>query len=354
MIPDPLSSLRPWLADIGGLRQADAIRRGMWIHATTARPPVGMSPHEVVHQQGSLRLRHYAPATPSARAAVVVVPSLINRASICDLEPDRSLVGGLAEKGWPVYLVDWGVPGPEAAHQDVAHILLDRLHRCIDRAARHAGCARVFLLGYCQGGTLAVMYTALRPQRVRGLAVFNAPVRFSEAGRFRRLVDPACFDVRSIDPDRMMDPAMMKIAFKLLDPMGNLTKYGAIDAAAADPIRLARTMARERWLEENIPMPGTFAREFIASAYQEDRLLAGTWVVAGERIDLATITCPVLVCAAERDFIAPPASVLPLAEAVGSADVQAEVLPTGHIGVVVGSFGPRVFYPLLDNWMQQR
>ncbi len=355
---DPLASLRPWMEGIGGLRQADRIRRGMWLHRTLPRPPIGTTPHTVVHHQGKLRLRFYAPAEGApAGQTVVIVPSMINRASICDLEPDRSLVAALAAAGHRVYLVDWGVPGPEDAHHDVSYILLNLLERALDRAARHAGRAapngEVMLLGYCQGGTLSAMFTALRPDRVAALAVFNAPVAFADAGRFARFVGPDVFDPEAIDPDRLVDISVMEVAFKLLDPMGVSRKYMALDNAAADPRRLARALARERWLEENVPMPGAFAREFIDNAYQRDRLMDGTWEVSGERVDLSAIRCPVLICAANRDFISPKEAVLPLADAVGSERVRTEVLDCGHIGVVVGSFGPRVFYPLLDSWFRE-
>lgn len=352
---DPLELVRPLVAGIGGWQQTDQVRRGLWVHATTPRPPVGTTPHEIIHRQNKLCVRYYAPATASTGAPVVVVPSMINKASICDLEPDRSLVASLAEKGHPTYLVDWGVPTDEDALDSVAHVLLTLLHRSIDRVRRHAGAHKVFLLGYCQGGTLAAMYAALRPARVAGLATFTAPVRFSAAGRFRRFVDPAAFDVDSAIPaDRLLPVSVMQSAFKLLDPMGNWGKFIALDEAAQRPDQLARALARERWLEENVPMPGTFAREFIRRAYQEDALLAGTWTVGDETVDLRNWTGPLLVVAARKDFIAPLESVAPLATATGSTDATLEVLETGHIGIVVGTFGPRVFFPLLDRWFRER
>ncbi len=352
MIPDPLAAAMDWTQDIDGLKQAEQARRGMWLHANLPRPPIGLTPHTIIHRQNKLSVRHYGPRTGTP---VIVVPSMINGAAICDLEPDRSLVAGLAERGHAVYLIDWGTPGPEDAEQTVAFTLTTLLHRAIDRACRHAHSRKAFLLGYCQGGTLATMYTALRPARIAGLAVFNAPVRFSQAGRFAQLVAPEVFDVdAAIASDRLMSVGVMKIAFKLLDPMGNFTRFVVLDRIAENPAALSRALARERWLEENVPMPGAFAREFIRCAYQEDRLLAGTWSIDGTTIDLSTITAPLLVCAAARDFIAPAASVLPLAEAVGSDDVTAKTLETGHIGLVVGSFGPRVFYPLLSEWFGAR
>jgi polyhydroxyalkanoate synthase len=352
---DPFAPLRPLVEGVGGVDQADRVRRGMLVHQAVPRPPVGLTPHTVIHAQNKLVVRYYPPSGAVRKTPVVVVPSMINRAYICDLEPDRSLVGALARAGHPTYLVDWGVPGEEDAKTTVADVVLDLLHRAVDRVCRHAKSPTASLLGYCQGGTLATIYAALRPRRVATLAVFNAPVRFSAGGRFRDFVDPAAFDVdEAIDKERLLPIELMRVAFKLLDPMGNWNKYIAIEQDAQDPQRLARTMARERWLEENVPMPGTFAAEFIRNAYQEDRLLAGTWEIGGERVDLRQITVPLLVLAAAKDFITPAEAALPLAEATGSADVTSEVLASGHIGVVVGGFGPKVFYPLLSRWHQAR
>ncbi len=330
------------------------LQHGLALLAALPRPPLGLTPHTVVHTQDKLVLRHYPAQGERQAVPVVVVPSLINRATICDLEPDRSLVGGLAANGHPTYLVDWGVPGPEDAGEDVAYVLLELLHRALDRACRHAVAPRAVLLGYCQGGTLAAMYAALRPTRVHGLITLAAPVRFSEGGRFRDFTDPSHFDVDALVDERGLVPVdWMKAGFQLLDPMGIPQKLVAVARASSDPVRLRRVLARERWLEENVPVAGAFAREFIRNTYQEDRLEAGTWHVAGERIDLGAITAPLLLLACERDFICPAAATLPLAELVGSDDVQVERLETGHIGAVVGRYGPAKLQPLLDTWLRR-
>lgn len=364
-IEDPFDLYRPVVAGIGGADQADRVRRGVRLHATLPRPPVGQTPHEVIHRQNKLELRYYAPdpAAPDqardTRVPVVVVPSMINRAYVCDLEPDRSLVRALAAAGHPTFLVDWGVPAEEDGWQDIDHVLGSLLHRSIDRACRHVGAPSAYVLGYCQGGTLSSIYTALRPDRVRGLVMLNAPVAFAEAGRFREFVNPAIFDVdQAIPPEALVPVDLMQVAFKLLDPMGNWHKFLALEQVADKPRELQRALARERWLEENVPMPGAFARTFIRSAYQEDRLIRGTWEIdlgrGPERVDLKAIRCPVLVVACDKDFISPPASTMPMAEATGSADVTVEVVSAGHIGIVVGSAGPRVFYPMLDRWFRTR
>lgn len=345
--PDPFSTL---VRGLPGVEQAVRIRRGMEVLATTPRPPVGLTPHEVIHQQDKLVVRWYGGA---GRPPVVVVPSMINRAWICDLEPGRSLVEGLVKLGHPTYLVDWGVPGAEDADEDVGYVLLTLLHRSIERIRRHAHAEKVHLLGYCMGGTLTAMYAALRPAQVGALVTLNAPIRFADGGRFADFVKPDHFDVdRALDVDGLVPVEVMQPAFKLLDPMGNLSKYLAIEEASHDPAKLARVMAREKWLEENVPMAGAFAREFIRNAYQEDRLVNGGWVVRGETVDLRRIAAPTLVVACARDFITPPAAAAALAQHVGGPS-RVEVLDTGHIGVVVGAEGPRTFYPLLDRFFRE-
>lgn len=329
---------------------AARIERGAAILATTPRPPVGLTPHEVVHRQGRLVVRYYAPVGEVRATPVVLVPSLINKAYILDLEPGRSLVAALAERGHPTYLVDWGVPEVENGGEDVADTLR-LLHRCVDRACRHSRAPRALLFGYCMGGTLAAMYAARFPARVAGLVTLAAPIHFAEGGRFGSFVQ-ALDTGRAFPADGLVSPETMKPAFQLLDPVGNVSKYLAIEAASHDPRQLARVLVRERWLEENVPLPGAFAAEFIREGYQKDGLVHGTWRIDGQPVRLGDIRVPTLVVTCDRDFITPTAAAAPLAARVGGP-ARHVALDTGHIGVVVGGEGPKRFYPLLSGFFSE-
>ena len=350
---DPLELLRPIFAALGGVDEVDRVRRGWLLLQSLPRPPVGLTPHSIVHTHDKLQVRFYPPrGDVPQQTPVVIVPSLINRAYICDLEADRSLCGALSAMGHPTYLIDWGIPAIEDGPEDVGYVLEELLHRSVLRIGRHAGVRKMLLLGYCQGGTLSAMYSALHPETVAGLVALNAPVKFSAAGRFRKFVEGLNVD-EAFPDDNLVALPLMAAAFKMLDPMGNWSKHEAVEKAASHPRELARVLARERWLEENVPITTAFAREFIRNAYQEDRLLAGSWVIRGRVVDLKRVTCPVLVATCARDFITPIGAATPLMDAVGSSDRTLEVLKTGHIGVIVGSFGPKVFYPMLDRWFRR-
>ncbi len=342
--PLPAWPLDPALAALG-LGPAAKIRRGMQILATAPRPPVALTASEVVFSQGRVDLRYYAPRRVR-HAPVVLVPSLINRAFILDLEPGRSLVEALSAAGYPTYLVDWGVPTIADCGQGLDEVV-GMLRRSIDRASRHARAPRAHLLGYCMGGTIATLLAARFPERVASLVALNAPARFSAGGRFadfvRQLDVDAAFDAEGLVPVETMKPA-----FQMLDPVGNVSKYLGIEAASHEPAKLARVLVRERWLEENVPLPGAFARDFIRDGYQRDALLHRRWIVHGRVAVVQDIRAPALVVACKKDFITPPAAALPLAEAIPGA--RAATLDVGHIGVVVGTEGPRQFYPLLDQF----
>ena len=97
MLPDPFALFSHLTRRVEGLHELERVRRGAWLLANTPRPPVGLSPFEVIHRQASLQVKFYAPAADSQRTPtpVVLVPSLINRAYVLDLEPGRSLIEAL-------------------------------------------------------------------------------------------------------------------------------------------------------------------------------------------------------------------------------------------------------------------
>jgi polyhydroxyalkanoate synthase len=72
---------------------------------------VGTTPHDVVFEEGTLRLLRYRRETPAAFAEpILFCYALVNRPYIVDLQPQRSVVKQLLARGFDVYLIDWGAP----------------------------------------------------------------------------------------------------------------------------------------------------------------------------------------------------------------------------------------------------
>src|SRR5690606_19590517 len=72
---------------------------------TLADPPVRW-------QEGTTRLLDYGAGVAHGAPALLVVPSLVNRAYVLDLAPECSLLRYLAGRGLRPFLVDWDGPGP--------------------------------------------------------------------------------------------------------------------------------------------------------------------------------------------------------------------------------------------------
>ena len=67
-------------------------------------PPVdvGQTPHEVIYREDKLALNYYPPKRDRRRKAqrpLLFVYALVNRPYILDLQPDRSLIRALTERG---------------------------------------------------------------------------------------------------------------------------------------------------------------------------------------------------------------------------------------------------------------
>ncbi len=72
---------------------------------------VGTTPSEIVYEEDTLRLIRYRRDTPAVYAEpVLFCYALVNRPYIVDLQPDRSVIRRLLDRGFEVYLIDWGVP----------------------------------------------------------------------------------------------------------------------------------------------------------------------------------------------------------------------------------------------------
>jgi polyhydroxyalkanoate synthase subunit PhaC len=318
-------------------------------------PVLAPTPRDVVMTDGTARLLHFCGATApgSGRAPLLVVPSLINQWYVVDLRPGASLVGALVAAGFDVWCLDWGAPEPEDRHRTWTDVL-DRLARMIRRVRRETGAPRVGLLGYCMGGTLCAIHTALDPGGVAALIDLVGPIDFAHGGGLRTMVDPRWFDADAIADAGNVAPEQMQAGFVALRPTVDAAKWASLPELALDPAAREAFAALDAWASDNIAFPGEAYRTYIRELYQDNRLIAGTHRVRGRAAVLGAITCPTLVIVAERDAICPPAAATALVDHVGTRDTAVLRVPGGHVGAVVGSRAATHMLPGLVEWLRPR
>jgi polyhydroxyalkanoate synthase subunit PhaC len=345
--PDPWQALSRRVAST-----LEALQR-----AADARP--GGSARDAVYREDKLTLYRYRPLAPVGGAVaaggvapLLIVYALVNRPTMMDLQPDRSLIRRLLERGLDVYLIDWGTP-------DGADRLLeldDYINGYIDRCVRHLlaahGVPQLNLLGVCQGGTFSLCYTALHPERVRNLITMVTPVDFHTPDNLlSRWVQDLDVDalVRAwgIVPGELLNNAYLGLMpFRLLQQKYVHLLDGVLDAPQAENF-----MRMEKWIFDSPGQAGAAFGQFVRWMYQENRLVAGTLELGGRRVQLGRIQQPLLNIYGRQDHLVPPSASEPLARLVGSSDYSAFALDVGHIGMYVSSRAQREVPERIASWL---
>jgi polyhydroxyalkanoate synthase len=146
--------------------------KAYWRHPARRNVP----PAPVIWRSGTTSLRDYNPGQPDA-PVILVIPSLINRFDILDLDKHHSFLRALAEQGFRPLVVDWDAPGEEEMTFTLTDYITRRLGPALDFASGD-GIRNVHILGYCMGGLLALALATLKPAQARTLVLMATPWDF--------------------------------------------------------------------------------------------------------------------------------------------------------------------------------
>lgn len=337
-------------------KPARQLDKAMELALNPPRVEVGATPHDVVYQENKLRLLHYRPhGEKVAPIPLLMVPAMINRYYVLDLKPGRSLVEYLLARGIDVYMLDWGIPGPEDRGITWDHYISVYLHHVVQQVLEIAKTEQISLLGYCMGGTMTAIYTTFFPHLVKNLITLTAPVNFHDEGLLSIWTRKEYFNVdRVVDVLGNVPPHLMQSVFMMLKPTNQFSKLVTLADKLHDDEFIDLFFAMETWVNDNIPFPGEAFRKYIRDCYQENLLCQNRLEVSGQRVDLKRITCPLLIIAAAKDHICPPDSATLLQDLVSSDDKKVVVLPSGHVGIMSGGVASNFLWPTLGDWLAAR
>lgn len=303
----------------------------------------------VIWAAGSCRLLDFG---PDGGRPVLVVPSLVNRHYILDLDSRTSLMRYLAARGLRSFLVDWGAPGDEEAGFSLDDYIAGRLGAALDAVLAAAGAPPV-LLGYCMGGNLGLALAVHRPGDLAGLALLATPWDFhAEAAHQARALAAAFQPVWPYFKRLQTVPVdLLQSLFAALDPQLALRKFTAFARLDPDSPEAERFVALEDWLNDGVALTTPVARDCIMGWYGANSPARGEWSVAGRTVEPGALRLPALVVVPAQDRIVPPGSALALAEAMPQAVVRRPAL--GHIGMVVSLRARRSVWGPLARWIEE-
>jgi polyhydroxyalkanoate synthase len=315
---------------------------------------VGQTPSEVVYEENKLELLHYESEVDEPHGTpILIVYALINKPFILDLQPGRSVVRRLLEAGHDVYLIDWNEPSRLDQHLTLDDYVNRYIDNCVDVVRERSGVDEINILGYCMGGTMTSIYTALHGEKVQSLGLMAAGLCFQGTGGVLELWG----DEEHYDPRDVVDvygnvPAdMLDVGFALMDPVANyVSKYIRLYENLENDDFVENFARMERWLDEGIDLAGETYIQFLEDIYQDNKLYDNEMYVGGEHVDVTEIDVPILQIIGEYDHLIPPETSKPFNDIVGSDDTDIIEYPTGHIGLAVSGSSHSDVWPEVAEW----
>lgn len=319
----------------------------------------GVTTSEVVYEEDRLKLLHFINGDkPRHETPLVFVYALVNRPYILDLKKGRSVVSNFVERGFDTYLVDWGVPADADRYLTLDDYINGYLINVMDFLRERTGVKRLNVLGYCMGGTMSTIFTALHQNFVKNLILLAAPIDFGgRDGLLSVWTQSRYFDVdKFVDAFGNCPAEFLQASFLLMRPVHNLIQK-PLDfyEHMHEEKYLEDFLTTEAWLQDNIPVPGEVYREFVKYLYQQNLLVQGRLAVGKHVVKLDKITCPVLNLIAGQDDLVPCSQSLPFTDFVGSKDRKNIILQgCGHIGLAIGGRAQKELWPQACDWLEQR
>ena len=317
---------------------------------------IASTPYEVVYQEDRIKLKHYLPRIQARYATpLLVVYALINRETMLDLQPGRSVVETFLDIGIDLYMIDWGYPTRKDRFLGFDDHINGYMDNVINFIRERNGVPKINLMGICMGGTFSVIYSALYPDKIKNLITTVTPTYFdTDKGLLHTWM-------KHVDADRLVDtygniPAdVMNFGFLLLNPARlMIDKYVGFMENMDNKNFVENFVRMEKWIFDSPDLPGEVFRQFIKDCYQQNLLIQNRLEVGGKQIDLRKITMPLLNIYGKFDHLVPPEACEPLTRYVGSTDTENVCLDTGHIGIYVSSKCQKEFATKIAAWLKER
>lgn len=335
---------------------ADNLKKGVENLASIDEIQLGQTAKELVYEDGKRKLyRYQARAKKVCSVPTLIVYAMVNRYTMLDLQPNRSMIRNLLDQGQDVYLIDWGYADRMDRYLTMDDLINGFMDDCIDHICEQHQLDAINLLGVCQGGTFSTIYAALHPGKVKNLITMVAPVDFETN-------DSLLFSwSKEMDIDLMVDAYgiipgdLMNQSYQMLAPFSlTVQKYINMVDIMADADKLGDFLRMESWIFDSPDQPGEVLRQNIKDLFQQNKLVKGEFEIGGQKVDMKQISMPVLCIYADFDTLVPPAACKGLLEYVGTKDKQELSYPVGHVGMFVSSKTQTTLAPKIAEWINQR
>jgi polyhydroxyalkanoate synthase len=286
----------------------------------------------------------------------LLVPSLINRHDILDLDPAHSFAAYLSDNGFDPYILAWGPPADAERTLTINDYITQRLLPALDGLNKRKG--PVHMLGYCMGGTMAAAATSIlknQTEQIASLTLLAAPWDFQAGDRtlsmrmqaFAMTAEPV------MDATGTLPVDWIQALFASIDPLFAFNKFRAFAEMDKDSPEARRFVIVEDWLNDGVDLTAPAARQALHEWYVDNQPVNGVWTIGPDIVDVSKIKVPTLVVAAANDRLVPQQSALAIMQQIDAG--QSLTPDIGHIGMMASPRATKaVWQPVVDFLKAQR
>jgi poly(3-hydroxybutyrate) depolymerase len=361
------SALASWAAGVQGTTQywagalerratpleilADAAR--WWKLVGLRQEPRWATPNEVTFETPIARLRDFSSGSRARVVPTLVLPPQAGHDScIVDYSDDQSQIKSISAAGLSrLWSLDW-----VGATDETKDARIEDYLAVIDRASDAIG-SPLNLIGDCQGGWLATVYAALRPDRINTLTIAGAPIDFHAGGAaigdwvglLSKAGDAAFYRAAVAVAGGVLDGRLILNGYVGIKPENEIGKQLQLLANLHEEKHVERYQAFEDWFKHTQDISGNFYLWIVEHLFRRNALVQGGLEIDGETVDLRRISVPLQLLAGTEDHITPPPQVFALADAASTpaSQITRDVTKGGHLGLFMGHRALRNHWPAL-------
>ena len=320
---------------------------------TEPKPDIVPTKREIIWKKNKSTLYFHPAKEKKYQIPLFLVYSLLNKSYILDIGEGSSVVGGLTDRGYDVYFLDWGSPGYEDSDITLDNYIIDYLENGVKRALRHSGANEISMVGYCLGGTISAIFTSITNLPIKNLVLATVPIDFSIGivpdkwlkGLQNGLINFDQFsDVYGAIPSKYL-----YLMFRGLSPV-YVSPWVNLITRAHDEEYVEKWRRMDKWTKDTASFSGAAFKQMFNDLYKDNKLLKGELKIGGRKVDLKNITCSVFVFSTSRDTLVLEKQSHPIMDMISSEDKTYEVFEGGHVSLALtGKFA--VF---ADKWLKTR
>ncbi len=298
---------------------------------------LGATPWETVpgSELYTVKLRHYPrPEGVKANGKTLYMASpMINRCELFDLAPGKSVIEGMLQLGYDLYLVDYGNPGPDQCQLGLDFYGKTVHDTYLDLILERHPDQNIEVMAYCMGGTLFMPYLARRVEeaqitgkdvKVRQVVLMTTPILFDDDTSGHKPMRDVIR--KDYDADVMslfygncnVSPYAIEAGMHAIQPGVEQTVLEGFYGRANFPGAIEDAAPFLNWLHSGTRFPARAHREWIQKIFMDNQIWKGEFCLPSDvpELDGKPVNMDVLNSAeialfdycGQRDPIAPVGS----------------------------------------------